>query len=70
MSYTYSFSKVNEENRNLVGEKAYNLSIAKKYSSVPNGFVVTKEAMRFFLEKNNLYESISKYLDSFPYSAS
>ncbi|MBR9676344.1 hypothetical protein GOV05_05020 [Candidatus Woesearchaeota archaeon] len=64
MSHTLLFSNIDEENRAFVGEKAYNLSLAKKYVEVPNGFVITSEAMKYFLEHNNLVETIKTYLDS------
>ena len=48
----------------VVGGKAINLAIVKNNlrANIPNGFVVTTNAFRYFLEYNNLSKDINKLL--------
>ncbi|PLW80337.1 hypothetical protein C0585_03400 [Candidatus Woesearchaeota archaeon] len=64
MGSIIQFDKIDENLKEVFGEKAYNLASARKYANIPNGFVLNDEIMRRFLDHNGLISLIGRYLDN------
>ena len=64
--YTISLSSKEEVSANLVGTKAANLIfLNQKDFPIPDGFVLTINAYKDFIEFNNLTELINQNLNSY-----
>jgi pyruvate,water dikinase len=62
------FSEINKNSQDLVGEKAVNLAeIYNLKLSVPQGFVITKKAYDYFIEKSGIKEKIQELLERLNY---
>ena len=64
MESIVQFNKITENLKEVFGDKSYNLAVAKKYSNVSNGFVLSDEIMRKFLDNNDLISLIGRYLEN------
>ncbi len=62
--FTIEFNKIPSFNEAIVGKKAFALSVLNKelYLPAPNGFVITTNALHFFLEANDLRRAINENL--------
>ena len=64
LSFVTSISKVNEEDRALVGDKGVSLGeLTRLGLVVPPGIIVTAEAYRYFIKENNLEPKINNLLN-------
>ncbi|MGI5827819.1 MAG: PEP/pyruvate-binding domain-containing protein [Patescibacteria group bacterium] len=63
MSYTLPLHTITKEDTHLIGTKAASLGeLIRFHVNVPEGFVVTTQAMEFFLKENNLKEKVEQEL--------
>ncbi len=62
--FIIEFNKISSSNKTVVGKKAFNLShlYTKLHLPSPDGFVITTNAFHFFLEANNLRDTINEKL--------
>ena len=67
-NYTVWFSEIGKNDINLAGGKGANLGeMTKARFPVPNGFIITSDAYKSFIDKNNLKDKISQQLRGIDY---
>ncbi|MCK5300171.1 MAG: hypothetical protein KAJ54_03390, partial [Candidatus Aenigmarchaeota archaeon] len=63
MDYSLDFAAISKKDLNIVGDKAFNLSVLiNKGYPIPKGFVITSNAFYKFLEENGISEEINDLL--------